>query len=652
MAKAAEYATWIVQNKDKQGTPDFETVVQAYETAKRNENIEAAQVAAAPAPAKPGVIDQLVGAGETALTVGTAATGGIFGTIGGALTGLREEVQAGRFGTPEAARAISERAAAGAQRFTYAPRTEAGQEQVQALGALSQMLPPVLPGAIPVGMFGQATRQALPIIEATGLRGAQAVQQTGRQATQAVQRAPSIVREALGMEAPVSTTTGRGSVGAAGTPAGLQRETTARGLPVGIDLTLGAREREAGQLSFEKEQIKGPQGAPLRERAELNNLQALQNFDALIDMTGAQTAAIGPAATGNTVIDALSKGWQGAKAKTSAAYTKADKSPEAMAPVDLTVPRTLKYGDQETTTTLLDYLNSKPTGVPSSAIPDTAKQYAVKLGVADMDENGNLIPRDTTVKNLEQLRREISASTDYDIVNKRESAILKSLIDETTKDVAGPLYSEARALREKQARKYEGRAVVANLLTTVKGKDDPKVAASEAFQKSVLNSTPEEVNFLRRVLLTSGKDGQKALKELQGATIKHLENVSTSGLQTDSMGRPIVSPAKLNAAVNALDADGRLDIILGKQQAQIVRDLNEVVKYVTTVPPGTLINSSGTSMAIMGAIAEAGATGALTGLPFPALSLVRAATSQIQSNKVKARINQALNKAEAAQQKE
>ncbi len=652
MAKAAEYATWIVQNKDKQGTPDFETVVQAYETAKRNENIEAAQVAAAPAPARPGVIDQLVGAGETALTAGTAATGGIFGTIGGALTGLREEVQAGRFGTPEAARAISERAAAGAQRFTYAPRTEAGQEQVQALGALSQILPPVLPGALPAGMFGQATRQALPIIEATGLRGAQAVQQTGRQATQAVQRAPSIVREALGMEAPVSTTTGRGSVGAAGTPAGLQRETTARGLPVGIDLTLGAREREAGQLAFEKREIQGPQGAPLRERAELNNLQALQNFDALIDMTGAQTTAIGPAATGNAVIDALSKGWQGAKAKTSAAYTKADKSPEAMAPVDLTVPRTLKYGDQETTTTLLDYLNSKPTGVPSSAIPDTAKQYAVKLGVADMDENGNLIPRDTTVKNLEQLRREISASTDFDIVNQRESKILKSLIDETTKDVSGPLYSEARALREKQARKYEGRAVVANLLTTVKGKDDPKVAASEAFQKSVLNSTPEEVNFLRRVLLTSGKDGQKALKELQGATIKHLENVSTSGLQTDSMGRPIVSPAKLNAAVNALDADGRLDIILGKQQAQVVRDLNEVVKYVTTVPPGTLINSSGTAMALMAAIGEAGATGAVVGLPVPVLSLIKAATSQIKNNKVKARINQALNKAEAAQQKE
>lgn len=652
MAKAADYATWIVQNKDKQGTPDFEKVVQAYEVAKRNENIAETQAAIAPPPSQPGIINQLVGAGESALTLGTAATGGVLGTIGGALTGLREQVQAGQFGTPQAARAISERAAAGAQRFTYAPRTEAGQEQVQALSGLAEVLPPVLPGALPVGMFGQATRQALPIIEATGLRGAQAAQQTGLRAAQAVQQAPNIVREALGMEAPVATTTGRGSVGAAGTSVGLQREATARGLPVNVDLTLGAREGEAGQLAFEKEQMRGPQGAPLRERAELNNLQALQNFDALIDMTGSQTAAIGPAATGNAVIDALSKGWQGAKAKTSAAYTRADKSPEALAPVDLTAPRTLKYGDQETVTTLFDYLNSKPTGVPSSAIPDTAKQYAVKLGIADIDEQGNLVPRPADVKTLEQLRREISASTDYDIVNKRESAIIKSLIDETTRDVAGPLYTEARALREKQARKYEGRAVVSNLLTTVKGKDDPKIAASEAFKKSILNATPEEVTFLRRVLLTSGKDGQKAFKELQGATIKHFENVSTSGLQIDSMGRPIVSPAKLNAAVNSLDADGRLDIILGKQQAQIVRDLNEVVKYVNTVPPGTLINNSGTAMALMAAMGEAGATGAMTGLPIPVLSLVRAATSQIKNNKVKARINQALNKAQTAKPQE
>jgi hypothetical protein len=649
MATAEQYAAWIVQNKAKQGTPEFETVAQAYEVAKGLQNQVQMAEKMAPEPPKSGIVDQLIGAGETALTLGTAATGGLVGTVGGGLSELLQQAMAGKFGTREAARAIEQRAATGAERYTYMPRTEAGMEQVQAIGKVAGMLPPVLPGALPTNMLGQTVRQATPMVEATALRGLQAVEKGAEQTAQAAQRGKSAIRGLFTGEEVQGGVGARTSAGAAATPMELQRVTTAQGLPIPIDLTKGAATREAGQLAFEKEQMKGPLGAPLRQRAEENNLQALQNFDALIDMTGAQTAAIGPAATGNVVIDALSKGWQGAKAKTSAAYTKADNSPEALNPVDFSIPRTLKYGEQETVTTLFDYLNSKPTGVPSSAIPDTAKQYAVKLGIAKQDADGNLIPLASNVKTLEQLRKEINASTDYDIVNIRESKILKNLIDETTKDAAGPLYGEARALREAQARKYEGRAVVANLLTTVKGKDDPKVAASEAFNRAILNATPEEVTFLRRVLLTSGKDGQNAMKELQGATIKHLENMATSGMQTDSMGRSLVSPAKLNAVVTSLDKDGRLDIILGKQQAQTVRDLNEVVKYVQTVPPGTLINSSGTSMALMGAIAEAGATGALTGLPFPALSLVRAATQQVKNNKTKARINQALNKAEETQ---
>jgi hypothetical protein len=649
MATAAEYATWIVRNKDKQGTPEFETVAEAYQIAKSSQNVATTEQRIAPKEADSGILKQLVGAGETALTLGTGLTGGLVGTIGGGLSEAYQQALAGQFGTPQAARAIEQRAAAGAERYTYMPRTEAGMEQVQAIGRVAQALPPVLPGALDVGMFGGAVKQALPIAEVTALRGLQAVTRGAQETAQAAQRGKTIVQEALGMGTPSSTSTGgRVSAGAAATPMELQRMTTAQSLPVPIELTKGAATREAGQLAFEKEQIKGPLGEPLRMRAEENSLQALANFDALIDMTGAQTTSIGPAATGNVVIDALSKGWQGAKAQTSAAYKRADNSPEASNAVDFTIPRTLKYGEQETTTTLFDYLNSKASGVPSSAIPDTAKQYAIKLGIATRDAEGNLVPLPTNVKTLEQLRKEINASTDYDIVNIRESKIIKSLIDETTKDVSGPLYSEARALREKQARKYEGRAVVSNLLTTVKGKDDPKVAASEAFQKSILNATPEEVTFLRRVLLTSGKDGQKAMKELQGATLKHLENEAKSGLQTDSMGRELISASKLNNAVTALDKDGRLDIILGKQQAQTVRDLNEVVKYVNTVPPGTLINSSGTSMALMGAIAEAGATGAITGLPLPAISLIRAAAQGIKNNKTRARINAALNKAEVS----
>jgi hypothetical protein len=43
MATAQEYAAWIVQNADKRGTPDFETVAKAYEAAKGRETIAVTQ---------------------------------------------------------------------------------------------------------------------------------------------------------------------------------------------------------------------------------------------------------------------------------------------------------------------------------------------------------------------------------------------------------------------------------------------------------------------------------------------------------------------------------------------------------------------------------------------------------------------------------
>jgi len=74
----------------------------------------------------------------------------------------------------------------------------------------------------------------------------------------------------------------------------------------------------------------------------------------------------------------------------------------------------------------------------------------------------------------------------------------------------------------------------------------------------------------------------------------------------------------------------------------IQRDLNEVVRYVHTAPPGTLINSSGTAGALMAAMAEAGTLGALTGLPVPVLSLLRVAAAKAKARKLQARIADAL----------
>ena len=163
MATADEYAAWIVQNSAKRGTPDFDTVARAYELAKSEETTAVTQQQIAPPVQQPGIGQQIVGAGEAALTLGTGAVGGTLGTLAGTLQGLSQQILSGQFGTPEAMRAVEQAAAKGAQALTFQPRTQVGQERVQAVGqVLSNILPPVLPVIAAPGAIMQAARTAAP----------------------------------------------------------------------------------------------------------------------------------------------------------------------------------------------------------------------------------------------------------------------------------------------------------------------------------------------------------------------------------------------------------------------------------------------------------------------------------------------------------
>jgi hypothetical protein len=384
----------------------------------------------------------------------------------------------------------------------------------------------------------------------------------------------------------------------------------------------------------------------LRQRAEENNLQALQNMDALIDMTSAQAPDI--AATGTAVTKALSSGYQAEKNRVNVLYNKARKSPEAQEVVDTNTLVRIGSGEDQIENSLIGYLNSKVTGVPSSQVPDTARKLMVKLGLAAEDEGGNLVGLPATVGKMEELRKELSGVAKFDDrVGLREETILKRMIDAQTEPVAGPAFREARAARTQMARKYENRAIVARLIQNVRGMDDPKVPADQVFRTSIVNSSPEEITFLRRVLQTSGDDGKQAWNELQGAFARHLRDQATKGLGLDSNDNPLVSPAQLHQAIRQFDANGRLDLMMGKQNAQIVRDLDDLVRYANTVPPGTLINSSGTTGTIIAALLETGAQGFVTGLPLPLVTAVREIAKMRKRTKneaeMRAKINDALN---------
>lgn len=582
---------------------------------------------------EPGIGQRIIGAGETALSLGTAATGGTLGTIAGALQGLSQQILSGQFGTPEALREVEKAASAGAQALTYQPRTQAGQEMTQAAGqVLGEVLPPVLPMIAAPGAAMQATRAAAPTAGAVRQIAAPAIQRgavaTGQAIVRPMQAATTAMRETLGMEAPAASPAAgaRVSGGAAATPATLQRVTTAEGLPVPVQLTKGAATRDAQQLAFEKEQIKSDLGGPLRQRAEENNLQALQNFDALLEMTDAQLMDL--SSTGGAVVKSLTEGLTAAKNKTRAAYKAAEKAGELENNVTLNA--------------VIDYINENIPEGDLAPVLRAAQQKAIAVGAAVPDADGRLIAQPITLRQAESLRQTFQRAG-FEGADQFHGGSLKRVFDTETEGLGGDLYKKARQTRLEQARKYENRAIVARLIKNRKGMEDPQVAADQVFRKSVLNSSPEEITFLKRVLITSGKDGQQAWKELQGATVRHLRDEATKGMGMDSQDRPLVSPAKLHQTIQALDANGRLDVMLGKKNAQIVRDLDDVVRYVTTVPPGTLVNTSGTAGTLMAAIAEAGATGALTGLPLPVASGIRQIIKMRQEGRTKAKINEALN---------
>jgi len=87
--------------------------------------------------------EDIIGAGETALALGTGATGGTVGMMGGFLSGLAQEIRKGNFGSADAADRIEQAAMEGAAALTRAPRTRAGQQQVQVIGEVAQQAAPL-----------------------------------------------------------------------------------------------------------------------------------------------------------------------------------------------------------------------------------------------------------------------------------------------------------------------------------------------------------------------------------------------------------------------------------------------------------------------------------------------------------------------------
>jgi len=545
--------------------------------------------------------DAASGAVQAGLSMLSSATTGLLGRAGGTIGGIAGSIASGKFGTQEGAQLAGDIANETARKFTYQPESEAGKSALESIGRLFE--------ASKLGGLGPAETFALGGI-APAARPA--VPQVRAAVTRAL--AKDIPDEAMGVVSGVPANTRFGTVGGAGVAEDTLRRTQAASLPVPVKLTKGQATRDFADQQFERETAKNPTvGEPLRQRFAEQNQQILQNFDAWLDKTGAEAGSL--RATGEAVSKAVVEKSNKAKSEIRAAYKRAAETGAMSEEIDLAPLRT--------------YLEEHK--------PEAINATVLATAEAKLDQLSGGRPT-MPIGALEEVRKAVGKVSGKDATNATFGAEVKNVIDGLTDGKGGEAYKQARAMRFRYGEEFERQGVVDKLLSKKPGTNDRAVAFEDVFDHSILKGSLDDVRAMRKTLQTAGPEGQQAWRELQGATIKHLKDEITKSVAPDINGNQVVSPARLNALVTALDKDGKLDFIFGKQGAQQIRDVNGIAKDVFTSPPGSVNHSNTTSVLVMMLDKLAGKTTGIPGLGWA----TGAAAKEVQNAGLRKRVRESL----------
>jgi hypothetical protein len=90
-------------------------------------------------------------------------------------------------------------------------------------------------------------------------------------------------------------------------------------------------------------------------------------------------------------------------------------------------------------------------------------------------------------------------------------------------------------------------------LSTKRNTNERTIAFDDVFDKIIINAPLEEMNKVRRTLLTAGPEGKQAWNELKSNTLAYIINKALSTAQRDESGQPLISPDKLNSVIRSLD---------------------------------------------------------------------------------------------------
>lgn len=413
-----------------------------------------------------------------------------------------------------------------------------------------------------------------------------------------------------------------GDAGSAASTGSNIRASRAQELPVPIELARFQRSRLFEEQQRARELAKNNEvGGPIRERLAEQQEALRQNFDRFIDETGSEVWE-NAREKGVVVDQALKKLADVGKTRIRVLYKRAEKAGELAEPVDY-APIKAFIEEQDATT--------------RQKLAPVLDAVANQLTKNDPNNTG-AIP----INALESVRKLINKVAQPGTPDATFGAELKDLIDTATEGKGGDLYQQARAARIQYRKTFEDAGLVKKLMGTKPGTTDRQVALEKVAEQAIYSggTALDDIKALKGVLDQASARGERAWRELQGATLEHIRDQAYKGITTDQSGQRVLNAKNLDTVITNLDRSGKLDYVLGRQTANLLRTINDVAKDVVTAPPGS-VNASNTSSAAMNAM-DTLATWGLTSMPIPAGKLLSGFRSTLQNRELRKEVKRLL----------
>lgn len=603
-------------------------------------------------------VDKLIGGAEAGLTLATGAVGGAIGQAAGGLHGIAESVVDGTFGTQQGAQNAVNRATQLSNTLTYEPRTTGGQRAVGAAGEFIEdtgldTLPPVLGGGVgtATATLGRAsvpvaTTAARDVAQAAKPVVAQVVEQAKRPVAAVTEAAKSTVNK-VGEATGLRTADAGGSMGAAAVP--IQETRQALFDEFNIPSMSPQVSRDPTELTEMLNMAsKGGEAGGMIQSGLNKQQQALAtSLDDIIYSKGATTT--NAAEVGETINNVLGTQYQVEAAAMRKKYQAVRDSEGGLTKIDFSNPPKWSEGEIKAaegrgieldTKSVFDLINEN-IDLETAAIYRDAKRKAIALGIADEADNGRLVPKpkgqEPNVNQVEEWRKAIGAikdsSQDGGYLHKTR---LKKLIDNVLDNSGSNAFKSVRKEYSEFKNSWEGRASLSDLIAMQKGQNsgDRKVIDEKIVDRIVRPTTSQkDLEFVKKKILQS-EGGEQAWTDLQASIIDKIRNEAFSGVQ-DMDGNNALMVKKMENIVKSLDGTTqRLDTLLGKQEAEKMRNAVELAKLIKTAPEGNAVNYSKSGIVLAG-LFDAFLGTITTGMPIPvpvALAL-REAAKGIKSRK-------------------